>query len=238
MKAVRVVAVLLLAVLAAAAIVLSPFGRLATAVVGFVRPSPTPRHAHSLRALRRRRRREAMRQLRPFRRAAVAVALLALSAVAALVVAIGAQVATGHWKMQSIESNSMRPLFARGTVVILASEPASSLRVGQVVAYVPPHPYPQVIVVHQVRSVVRGGGGVVRFTTKGQANPVADPWTAVVSGEVWVMRYHVPWIGMLSFAVGDPPFMVGLGLLLVACVVAIWPSLDGAEEQGVEPCAA
>ncbi len=172
-----------------------------------------------------------------FRIAAVLLSAV-LAVVAVLTVVIGVQVAAGNWKLQSIESNSMRPLFARGTVVILAKEPARSLKVGQVVSYVPPHPYPQITIDHQVHSVARVGDGVVKFTTKGDANPVVDPWTAVASGQVWVMRYHVPWVGMISFAVGDLPFMVGLGLVLTACVLFIWPSSEDAEEREAEPCAA
>ena len=139
------------------------------------------------------------------------VTILVMAAVMAIGI-VGASFA-GVLRIDAIESGSMAPAIPLGSDVAVTPEPISALRVGQVIAFVPPAPYPQVTVVHEVAGVKRAMGVAV-ITTRGVANKVNDPWRAVVRGHVW----HV--IGSVAFLGWVTNFMrIGIVQILVIALV-------------------
>lgn len=141
----------------------------------------------------------------------LALALAVIGAVIALSV-LGASIA-GSLRIDAIDSGSMTPAIPRGSDVFVAPEPLSALRVGQVIAFTPPPPYPQVTVVHEVVAIKRALGVAV-VTTRGVANHVNDPWRAVVRGQVWHVIGSVGGLGYLT------NFMrIGIVQLLVIILV-------------------
>lgn len=73
-----------------------------------------------------------------------------------------------------ITSGSMTGAYDRGSVVFDRVVPTSELRPGDVVTFQPPHQTG--LVTHRIVSIDRGPGGQATFRTRGDANPVADPW--------------------------------------------------------------
>jgi len=94
-------------------------------------------------------------------------------------------------------SPSMVPTFAPGDLIITRSEPATSMRVGQIVA-LPIPGAPGQRYVHRLISVgVKDGKPLVR--TKGDANPAPEPFALrVTSKNVPLVIASVPKMGRLS----------------------------------------
>jgi len=98
--------------------------------------------------------------------AAIGVAALALAAAAALLL-------TGH-RATTMLTPSMAPAIPVGTLVVTEQVPAADLRPGDVIAFPRPD-RTDLIYVHRVVAVQQSDG-VVEVSTKGDANPAADPW--------------------------------------------------------------
>ena len=117
-------------------------------------------------------------------RVVVAVACLAL-------VIFGLGPRTGLYRTLTVLSGSMQPLFGAGDVVVATPEPARDLRVGQVITYrIPVGDHH--VETHRVIRILKHGDDPVIWT-KGDANPVRDPWTARLSGStIWRQRWVIP----------------------------------------------
>ena len=178
-----------------------------------LRPSgAAPRHAHRRRRPPQHRRARTTRVRRPWVWLANVVMAVAFALTA--VVVVGSWV--GHWRFETVLTGSMRPGIQPGDVEILVPEATSSVRVGQIVAFHPPHE--TFTVTHRVIAIHHDHG--VWITTKGDANNVRDPWGAVhiIGSSVWVVHHVVPRLGYLSMWVKSPiPHLV----LLVVVVLLI-----------------
>jgi signal peptidase I len=164
---------------------------------------------------------------RLLRSALLAGALRLLTWVAAAVFALLVLLPhTGLYRTAVPLSGSMEPTFAPGDLLLLRAEPLSRIRVGQVITYTIPigdhH-----LETHRVVRVLRGGNEPV-VQTKGDANRVRDPWTAVLHGRtVWRVERVVPRAGSALLWLGRPFVRVAFvlllaGLLLHAGLVRIW----------------
>jgi len=125
--------------------------------------------------------------------------------------------AVGWWRTETVLSGSMRPGIQPGDVEILRQIPSSELRVGQILAFRPPHD--SFLVSHRVTNIQSRHG--MWITTKGDANEVADPWGSVriASHYVWIVSAVVPHAGYLSVWVKTPiPHL----LVVVAIVSLVW----------------
>ena len=91
------------------------------------------------------------------------------------VVVIGLTVRFADLHFQTVLSNSMRPTASAGDVAITQGVPVGSIRVGDVIAFMPPGNSQAVM--HRVSSL---RGAVI--TTKGDANRVEDPWHVTLAG--------------------------------------------------------
>jgi len=128
---------------------------------------------------------------------ATAVLAALLIGLAVLVVAGSA---TGWFRIDTEMSGSMSPAIPTGSALVVTEEPTTQVHVGQTIAFTPPHPYPQVTVVHRVIAV-RHLKGVVVVRTRGVANSAADPWWAVLpKRSTWHVVLVLPVIGTLVSA--------------------------------------
>jgi signal peptidase len=151
------------------------------------------------------------------RRRSVRAANVLLVLVCLLTALGGVGNAVGWWRTETVLSGSMRPGIQPGDVEILRQLPASELRVGQILAFHPPHA--SFIVSHRVTTIHRRHATWI--TTKGDANNVADPWGSVriASPDVWVVSAVVPHAGYLSVWVKTPlPHL----LVIIAIVSLVW----------------
>ena len=75
--------------------------------------------------------------------------------------------------------------------------PVADLKVGDVITYTPPRGSgPDGLVTHRIASIGRDDQGGRVFRTKGDANPVADPWTFSLDSATQArVRYGIPYAG-------------------------------------------
>jgi signal peptidase I len=156
-----------------------------------------------------------------------------VNAFAALVVAVVGAACVSHalglWQADIVLSGSMRPGIQPGDIEIFRPEPAAALRVGQILAFHPPHS--DFAVAHRVIRISRVSRGRrahgTWIVTKGDANKVSDPWgrVRVTSSSVQTVRWVVPMAGWLAYWVGYPWLRLALMALavgLAAILVLEW----------------
>ena len=152
-------------------------------------------------------------------RAALVAALLLLA-----LLAIGPH--AGWFQGLTVLSGSMRPTFDAGDIVVATPARVSDLRSGDIIVYLAPPPN-SAVVSHRIVSV-RPDGDSVLVQTRGDANPVADPWTArLPAGTAWRVRYVVPRLGRvlnwLQHGPLRPVILFGCPVLLALCLLVwIW----------------
>ena len=155
---------------------------------------------------------------------------LGLVVTAFLVLVVGPM--TGRYRMSVVLSDSMKPHWETGDVVISTPERPEDVRVGQVISFNPPIDG-RPSITHRVVRVASGGPTPV-IVTKGDANAANDEWGAIKITEGPVMRVRgvVPNLGWaLKFLLGRnlPILTTVLApiLLLVLLLWRIWrPTLD------------
>jgi signal peptidase len=158
-------------------------------------------------------------------------AALAVAALAALLVLAPALVG---WERYAIASGSMSGTYDRGSLVLAEVVPVDDLRVGDVITYTPPagdH-----LVTHRIASIGRDDADRRVFRTKGDANPIADPWTFRLDRPTQArVRIGVPYAGHALSALGRRDvrmIVIALPALLIAglSLSRLWRQL-GAEAQ-------
>ena len=144
--------------------------------------------------------------------------LLAVVVLAAVTFAVFS-VLSGAWTVTPILSGSMRPGLPVGGVAVSERVPVSSLAVRDVIIFQSPL-NPDVTVVHRVIQLNFNSSGQAVVKTKGDANPVADPWTATLRGkDVYVVQFTLP---LLGYPAVDPNHGVDLivgGVIILLVVV-------------------
>jgi signal peptidase len=124
---------------------------------------------------------------------------------AVLALAFAVRLAGLHF--QTVLTNSMRPTFSAGDVVVTRPVSIGSVQVGDVIAFQPPNGSEPLI--HRVTSEK---DGVIR--TRGDANPVNDPWKVRLEGSTAYRLIAVlPGLGWLA--------TLQRPLLLLAALVAL-----------------
>jgi signal peptidase I len=157
-------------------------------------------------------------------------AALAVAALAALAVLAPS---LWGWQRYAIVSGSMTGTYDRGSLVLDEVVPVSDLRVGDVITYRPPagdH-----LVTHRIAWIGKDPSGARVFRTKGDANPVADPWTFRLGERQARVRFGVPYAGYALSALSRRDvrmLLVALPALLIAgfSLARLWRAL-GAEAR-------
>lgn len=92
-----------------------------------------------------------------------------------------------------VRSGSMSPAIPTGSVAFYREEPATEVRVGQVILFAEPGD-PTIHITHRVVKIVSTSTGTY-FVTKGDANAGPDDWRVPATGTGWYAVYHVPYLG-------------------------------------------
>jgi signal peptidase I len=100
------------------------------------------------------------------------------------------------YETEAVLSGSMVPTFSPGDAVLVTSEPASAVRVGQIISYHIPigdhH-----VETHRIVKIISAGAHPV-VVTKGDANSAVDPWQAkLIAPRVWHVRTVLPHVGTI-----------------------------------------
>lgn len=114
--------------------------------------------------------------------------------------ALAASVFWLHIGIQPVLSGSMRPTYGPGWAIVTRPIPVSQVKPGDIVVFTPPGESAQFA--HRVVKVSDGSTHPV-ITTKGDANPVPDPWHARLdSSSVPKVVGEVPWLGYVMVYMG------------------------------------
>jgi signal peptidase len=166
-------------------------------------------------------------------------AALAVAALCALLVLAPA---LAGWERYAIVSGSMTGTYDRGSLVFAEVVPVSGLRVGDVITYTPPSG--DHLVTHRIAWTGRDDAGQRVFRTKGDANPVTDPWTFRLDQPTQArVRFGVPYAGHALSALGRRDvrmIVIALPALLIAAVslARLWRRLgEEAARRGAESAA-
>jgi len=144
-------------------------------------------------------------------------ALLALTAIACLGTAI--LVTVGHVTTTRVLTGSMAPRLHRGDVLVIKQVSTNDLKVGQVVLL----PMPSAggtLYAHRLVSVTRSDGTVV-VRTKGDANPVEDPWTLNIESNKTPVAIATLPLSAVPIARFDRPLIFGLFFAAVTIFIAL-----------------
>jgi signal peptidase len=131
------------------------------------------------------------------------------------------------YQTSTMLTGSMSPGINPGDVVVSVKTPVSELQVGDVITYSIPIDDRRVET-HRVLSIKRDDAGVTAVTTKGDANPGPDPWTAELSEDyVYIKAAVLPYLGDLIRALRQPIVQSvllygGSAGLVVLVLTSIW----------------
>jgi signal peptidase len=160
----------------------------------------------------------------PFRRTSRAGRLAsgALLCVAGAVAVIALVPAALGLQRYVIVSGSMSGTYDRGSLVFDEVVPVAALRAGDVITYRPPaeagidHP-----ITHRIAEIRRDRTGSTVFRTRGDANPVADPWTFTLPASRQArVKASVPYAGYALAALSRKDVRMGL-IALPAAIIAL-----------------
>jgi signal peptidase len=153
-------------------------------------------------------------------------AAIALAAVVAVLVLVPAGLG---WQRYAIVSGSMTGTYDKGSLVLDDVVPVAHLKVGDVITYLPPRG--DHLVTHRIVSIGPGR----TFRTKGDANPVADPWTFTLDRPTQArVRFGVPYAGYALTALGRRDVRMALiafpaVLIAVFNLAGLWRRLGALE---------
>jgi signal peptidase len=158
-------------------------------------------------------------------------AAFGVAAVAALLVLLPALFG---WQRYAIVSGSMTGTYDRGSLVIDEVVPVADVEVGDVITYMPPagdH-----LITHRIAWMGRDQQGHRLFRTRGDANPVADPWTFRLDRPTQArVRFGVPYVGFALAVLGRRDVRMGLiglpaGAIAAFSFAGLWRRLGALEE--------
>jgi signal peptidase I len=134
----------------------------------------------------------------------------------AVLAALSICTATGWLHVTPILSGSMRGAFDPGDALLTQRVPATSLRVGQVVDVDVPAQVSNGAGhrAHRIVSLRRVGSTVV-IRTKGDANTAVDPGSIKLTGDQYVMRARLPYVGWIV------DFKAAHGIVALLAVIAL-----------------
>jgi signal peptidase len=133
---------------------------------------------------------------------------------------------TGAAQLLTVVSGSMQPTLPLGSLVVVVPRDAAGVRAGDVITFSPPGDNTRTVT-HRVVDV-QGTGDDVQVHTRGDANPVADPWNLhFPTGRTWVVVADAPWAGRPWLWLAQPlhrELVLGPAALLVTLMwlTTIW----------------
>ena len=127
---------------------------------------------------------------------------------------------TGSAQLLTVVSGSMEPHLPLGSLVVVVPRDANTVRTGDVITFNPPDD-PSRTVTHRVVDVRVGTEPQVR--TRGDANPVADPWTLQFPDHrAWVVVADAPALGRPWLWLAQPAHRLLVLVPAVALITLMW----------------
>lgn len=139
-----------------------------------------------------------------------------LAAASALLVVVVLGTATDRLGLLPVRSGSMAPALPVGSLVVVSPVDPDEVEVGDVLSFHPPGS--SATVTHRVAGIDRRAGEVV-VTTRGDANPAADPAPVRLVGPAWRARAVIPFVGTAIGWLASATVRLGAGVVLLAALV-------------------
>ncbi|MGB9729258.1 MAG: signal peptidase I [Thermoprotei archaeon] len=120
-----------------------------------------------------------------------------------------------------VESGSMIPTLEKGDLIISVGVDPSNLKVGDIILFKSPL-NPNIIIVHRIIEIYKNDGTVL-IKTKGDNNPIADPWTVNGNQVLGKVIFRIPYLGWPSIISNQISWFLPLILLAIILVIIFWP---------------
>jgi signal peptidase len=156
-------------------------------------------------------------------------------AVAMAALALAAPVVSGEYQLHPVLTGSMRPGFALGSVVVVKRVPVQSVAVRDVILFHKPG-HPSEYVVHRVIDISNKSGQRV-IETKGDNNPVKDPWHVALAGRfAYRAQFTIPFLGYAALYAHRPQtrrlaLYLAAALMVLAAVSAMRSKGESADKE-------
>ncbi len=135
------------------------------------------------------------------------VMLVAYTAVSATLVALNA-----FGLIMVVEGTSMVPTYHDGDLLLIQRNiDTGNLAIGEIIIFHSPNHYDQLIVHKVVERVVISGE--IYYKTKGDNNPVADPWLVPPDNVVASVSADVPYLGQMLILIYNPFVRISIAAL-------------------------
>ncbi len=117
-------------------------------------------------------------------------------------------------------SDSMRPAVRAGDLLITHDQPASAIRVGDIVTFTD-RALGSKLITHRVVAL-RGSGTRIAFMTRGDANSASESWSAARGASVGKLLVRVPAVGRgMAWMTAPWPRSILLGLAALVLSAAL-----------------
>jgi signal peptidase I len=110
------------------------------------------------------------------------------------------------------------PTLKVGSLAFEQPVAATSVKVGDVITFSDPYVHGRLIT-HRIIRIVQTPHGLA-YRTKGDANPVRDPWTIALPGKVGKVSFSIPYLGYALVYTRTREVRMGLILLASASLLA------------------
>jgi signal peptidase len=161
--------------------------------------------------------------MRRFVRGLLAVLITAGAAVAVIGLLMPAVL---HLQRYVITGGSMTGTISRGSLAYDEYVPSSTLKVGDIITFVPPRMHGPVT--HRIISIKTDQRGNSLFRTKGDANKAADPWQFALTNRTQArFVFAIPYVGyvlaVLSLRLARVVLLgIPAALIFFSIVVSMW----------------
>jgi signal peptidase len=159
--------------------------------------------------------------------------ILVFSCIVALIILTFtiSQMAFG-FKLGVVQSGSMAPGMPTGSLIVTKTISSDQIKVGDVITFHPPD-RGDISISHRVVRIDNATGVTetnpvkAYFVTKGDANPIADPWKVGARGDVDRRVYSIPYAGFIFADFHSPQLRaialsIPASLLILALLLEMW----------------
>ena len=120
-----------------------------------------------------------------------------------------------------VESGSMIPTLEKGDLIVSVGVDPSNLKVGDIILFKSPL-NPNIIIVHRIIEIYKNDGAIL-IKTKGDNNPIADPWIVNGNQVLGKVIFRIPYLGWPSIISNQISWFLPLILLAIILVIIFWP---------------
>lgn len=123
-----------------------------------------------------------------------------------------------------VESGSMVPTLEKGDLIFSIGVTSSSLKVGDIILFKSPQD-PNIIIVHRIIRIYKNGDTIL-IQTKGDNNPVPDPWTINGDQVLGKVIFRIPYLGWPAIISNQISWFLPLIFLAIIIIIIFWPEKD------------